>query len=163
MKNKTQNIQTLNKATTEWTSGQNIQIIFLLLRKTQFIDFVLYPSPNVHSNTVEPFNAVLNINECLNESLRICFDNQALYDMIPPQSSPSFRHVNCYISQIALQTSGFKFKGENSNCGHDGLMTNLIPFPLMNHVIPGYASESSNETQNMVKNLTYDVTFFLFL
>lgn len=105
--------------------------------------FSVMPSPKVSDNVVEPYNAILSINQLVeNADMTFVIDNDALYDICNRTlkvSTPTYNDLNHLVS-IAISgiTCSFRFPGQ-LNSDLRKLATNLVPFPRLHFLINGLA------------------------
>ncbi len=99
--------------------------------------FSVYPSPKVSDVVVEPYNAILSINQILNNGdLSFTLDNDALYSMslnLLKVAKPKYEDLNAIISSaMSLSTTSIRFSSHlNINCDLRKMAVNLTPFPRM--------------------------------
>lgn len=84
------------------------------------VEFAIYPSQNLSSSTVEPYNAVLCASTSLEYShVAFIVDNQAMYDLAIRNlniEKPKFTNLNRLIAQtISSVTASLRFTGD-LNC-----------------------------------------------
>ncbi|TNV78712.1 hypothetical protein FGO68_gene9876 [Halteria grandinella] len=94
--------------------------------------YSIFPSPQLASAIVEPYNTILACNHTIEHAqASVLFDNQALYDISIRNldlERPSFSNINRLIAQmISCQTTSLRFEGS------------LIPFPRLHYLIASYA------------------------
>lgn len=105
--------------------------------------FTIIPSEKVSENVTESLNAVLSLNEMIeNTNEAIIFDNEAIYEICYNHYNtkrPKIRDLNQLIaSTMAGITTGFRFPGQ-LNTDLRKIMTNMCPYPKLKFFIPGYA------------------------
>lgn len=88
-------------------------------KKTK-LEFAIYPSVNLASSVVEPYNSVLCSHAMLeNSEVAFMVDNQAMYDMVMRNinvEKPKFTNLNRLIAQaISSVTASLRFDG-SLNC-----------------------------------------------
>lgn len=112
-------------------------------RKKTKIGFEIYPSPNISTAVVEPYNAVLSTHMLLdNTDVSLLLDNEALYNICQKKldiKTPSYKHINNIISKVASSTTAsLRFIGE-LNVDLDEFLTNLVPFPRLHFMTTSIA------------------------
>jgi len=131
-------------------SGLGMLILECLMveyRKKSKIGFEIYPSPNISTAVVEPYNGVLSTHMLLdNTDVSIVLDNEALYDICQKKldiETPSYKQINNIISKVASSTTAsLRFCGE-LNVDLDEFLTNLVPFPRLHFMTTSLAPLSS--------------------
>jgi len=107
------------------------------------ISFTVYPSPQISTTIVEPYNAVLSTHRIIEDSDAIfMFNNEALYDICSynlGMDTIMYSNLNKLIAQvISSATSSIRFNGVlNSTIGE--MLTNLTPYPRIHFFISSYA------------------------
>ncbi|XP_074096132.1 tubulin alpha-1C chain [Cotesia typhae] len=115
-------------------------------KKTK-LEFVIYPSPNMSTAVVEPYNAVLSTHLSLNENIcAFMFDNEALYDVCRQKldlDRPKYSNLNRLISQVISSiTASLRFDG-SLNVDLSEFQTNLVPFPRIHFPVCAYSPVAS--------------------
>ncbi|CAG9320538.1 unnamed protein product [Blepharisma stoltei] len=101
----------------------------------------VFPSPKVSDVVVEPYNAILTMNELIeNATSCYAYDNQALFNIASTClkiKMPTYRDLNYLIScGLTGATSSLRFPGQiNSDVRR--LTENLIPFPRIKYLMTG--------------------------
>jgi len=117
-------------------------------KKSKF-GFVVYPSPDLASSVVEPYNSVLSTHSLL-EHTDICavLDNEAIYDICKKKlkiPKPSYTNLNRLIAQvISSLTSSLRFSG-SLNVDLNEFQTNLVPYPRIHFMLSSFAPVSSKK------------------
>lgn len=112
-----------------------------------FSAYSVVPSPKVSDTVVEPYNAVLSVNQLLDHS-DSCYvlDNEALYDLCfrtLKLSNPTYGDLNHLISvAMAGSTCSLRFPGQ-LNSYLRKLVVNLVPFPRLHFFMTGFAPLTS--------------------
>lgn len=80
------------------------------------LGFTIYPSPQISTAVVEPYNSVLATHTMLEHTdVNIIFDNEALYDICRRNldiEKPTYTNINRLIAQvISSQTASLRFDG----------------------------------------------------
>lgn len=117
--------------------------------------FTVIPSTKVSETVVEPYNAVLSLNEMIfNTDEAICFDNEALLNIARNTLKichPVMSDLNHLVSMtMAGVTSCFRFPGQ-LNLDLRKLKTNMCPFPRLHFFIPGFAPLTSRLSESYQK------------
>ena len=109
--------------------------------------FSVMPSPKVSDAVVEPYNAILSVNQLIEHSDQvICLDNEALYDICYRTLkllNPTYGDLNYLISAAMSGVScSLRFPGQlNSDLRR--LAVNLVPFPRLHFLLQSTAPQSS--------------------
>eukprot|EP00753_Platysulcus_tardus_P003646 PLAT12476.10.p1 GENE.PLAT12476.10~~PLAT12476.10.p1 ORF type:complete len:484 (-),score=164.99 PLAT12476.10:319-1680(-) len=111
-------------------------------KKTK-IEFAVYPSPQVSTATVEPYNSVLCTHAMLEHSdVAFMVDNEALYDICRRNldiERPTYTNLNRLIAQcISSITASLRFDGQ-LNVDLTEFQTNLVPYPRIHFPLCSYA------------------------
>jgi len=124
-------------------------------RKKTKIGFEIYPSPQISTAIVDPYNALLSTHWLLDHTeVSIVLDNEAVYDICNRAldlKTPTYDHLNRIIAKtISAMTASLRFDGE-LNVDLNEYQTNLVPFPrlhfMTNSLAPVIAkAKASNET-----------------
>merc|ERR1719464_2628613 len=127
--------------------------------------FSVYPSPDTSDVVVEPYNAVLSVNElieCADQSYTL--DNQALVcileeNKVSTNAAKGFGQYNELISYVMSGiTSSLRFPGQlNGDLRKMGV--NLVPFPRLHFFVVSQApllseNRSSDYTKLSIQELT---------
>jgi len=111
--------------------------------KKSKLGFTVYPSPQVSTAVVEPYNSVLSSHALLEHTdVAVMLDNEAIYD-ISRQSldiqRPSYANLNRLIAQvISSLTASLRFDGA-LNVDITEFQTNLVPYPRIHFMLSSYA------------------------
>ncbi|KAK9880631.1 hypothetical protein WA026_011872 [Henosepilachna vigintioctopunctata] len=109
--------------------------------------YSIYPSSRVSDTLVEPYNAVLSINQLIeNTDQTFCVDNEALYDICFRTlrlTTPSLGDLNHLVS-ICMSgvTTCLRFPGQ-LNADLRKLAVNMVPFPRLHFFMCGFVPLSS--------------------
>ncbi|TFK73249.1 tubulin nucleotide-binding domain-like protein [Pluteus cervinus] len=128
--------------------------------------FSILPSPKVSETVVEPYNAMLSVNQLVeNGDLTICIDNEALYDICVNTlkiKGPTFSDLNSLIARVMCGVStSLRFPGQlNGDLRKLGM--NLIPFPRLHFLAPSYAPIYDPKARSFQKNSIPEMTQALF-
>uniref|UniRef100_A0A336LVT1 Tubulin beta chain n=1 Tax=Culicoides sonorensis TaxID=179676 RepID=A0A336LVT1_CULSO len=105
--------------------------------------FSVVPSPKVSEVVVEPYSAILSLNELISSSDEtVCLDNEALHDIAQKyvtSDCPKYSDLNHLIAHaMSGITTCFRFPGQ-LNTDLRKLKTNMIPFEKLHFFIPAIA------------------------
>jgi len=121
-------------------------------RKKSKIGFELYPSPNISTCIVEPYNGLLSTHWLLDHTdVSLVLDNEALYGICQKKldiKKPSYDNLNRIVAKVtSSMTAALRFDGE-LNVDMNEFQTNLVPFPRLHFMTTSLApvvSASKNE------------------
>merc|ERR1739848_384334 len=125
-------------------------------RKKSKIGFEIYPSPNISTCIVEPYNALLATHWLLDHTeVSLVLDNEACYDICKKKltiETPTYSHLNKIIAKvISSMTVALRFEGE-LNVDMNEFQTNLVPFPRLHFMTTSLApicNKEKNATETM--------------
>ncbi|EFA86605.1 alpha tubulin [Heterostelium album PN500] len=117
--------------------------------KKSKLDFCVYPSPQVSTAVVEPYNSVLSTHALLeNTDVAFMLDNEAIYDICRRSLNidrPSYTNLNRLVAQvISSLTASLRFDG-SLNVDINEFQTNLVPFPRIHFLLCSYAPVITQE------------------
>mmetsp|Transcript_9731 Transcript_9731/g.19844 ORF Transcript_9731/g.19844 Transcript_9731/m.19844 type:complete len:444 (-) Transcript_9731:48-1379(-) len=117
--------------------------------KKSKLGFTVYPSPQVSTAVVEPYNSVLSTHALLEHTdVAILLDNEAIYDICRRSlgiERPTYTNLNRLIAQvISSLTSSLRFEGA-LNVDISEFQTNLVPYPRIHFMLSSYAPVVSTE------------------
>jgi len=117
--------------------------------KKSKLDFCIYPSPQVATAVVEPYNSVLSTHSLLEHTdVAFMLDNEAIYDICRKQldiEQPTYQNLNRLIAQvISSLTASLRFDGA-LNVDVNEFQTNLVPYPRIHFMLCSYAPVISRE------------------
>ncbi|PHT98265.1 Tubulin alpha-1 chain [Capsicum chinense] len=117
--------------------------------KKSKLGFTIYPSPQVSTSVVEPYNSVLSTHSLLEHTdVAILLDNEAIYDICRRSldiERPTYTNLNRLISQvISSLTASLRFDGA-LNVDVNEFQTNLVPYPRIHFMLSSYAPVISAE------------------
>merc|ERR1711975_7021 len=113
------------------------------------LSFTVYPSPQISTAVVEPYNTVLSTHGLL-EHTDVCvlLDNEAVYDICRRNldiERPTYTNLNRLIAQvISSLTASLRFDGA-LNVDVTEFQTNLVPYPRIHFMLSSYAPVISAE------------------
>jgi len=112
-------------------------------RKKSKIGFEIYPSPNISTCIVEPYNGLLSTHWLLDHTdVSLVLDNEALYGICQKKldiKKPSYKDLNMIISKVvSSMTAALRFDGE-LNVDMNEFQTNLVPFPRLHFMTTSLA------------------------
>jgi len=111
--------------------------------KKSKLDFCIYPSPQVSTSVVEPYNSVLSTHSLLEHTdVSFLLDNEAIYDICKKSldiERPSYTNLNRLVAQvISSLTASLRFDGA-LNVDINEFQTNLVPYPRIHFLMCSYA------------------------
>ncbi|GFY89500.1 tubulin alpha-2 chain [Actinidia rufa] len=117
--------------------------------KKSKLGFTVYPSPQVSTSVVEPYNSVLSSHSLLEHTdVAVLLDNEAIYDICRSSlgiERPTYTNLNCLVSQvISSLTASLRFDGA-LNVDVTEFQTNLVPYPRIHFMLSSYAPVISAE------------------
>merc|ERR1719243_93098 len=133
--------------------------------KKSKIEFAVYPSPQIATAVVEPYNATLTSHAMLEHSdVAFMVDNEALYDICRRNldiERPTYTNLNRLIAQIISSlTASLRFDGA-LNVDLTEFQTNLVPYPRIHFCLSSYApvisAEKAYHEQLSVAEITMSV------
>jgi tubulin alpha len=117
--------------------------------KKSKLGFTIYPSPQVSTAVVEPYNSVLSTHSLLEHTdVAVMLDNEAVYDICRRSldiERPTYTNLNRLIAQvISSLTASLRFDGA-LNVDITEFQTNLVPYPRIHFMLSSYAPVISAE------------------
>ncbi|KAF5395035.1 Tubulin alpha chain [Paragonimus heterotremus] len=130
--------------------------------KKSRLEFSVYPSPQISTAVVEPYNSVLNTHTTLElTDCAFLVDNEALFDICRRNldvTRPTYTHINRLISQVVSSiTAALRFEG-CQNVDLIEFQTNLVPYPRIHYPLVSYAPTVSVEKAFHEKLTTQELT-----
>jgi len=131
-------------------------------RKKSKIGFEIYPSPNISTCIVEPYNGLLSTHWLLDHTdVSLVLDNEAIYGICQKKlniARPSYDNLNRIIAKvISSMTAALRFDGE-LNVDMNEFQTNLVPFPRLHFMTtslaPVVSVEKASTESSTVKEIT---------
>merc|ERR1712157_98088 len=126
--------------------------------KKSKLGFTIYPSPQVSTAVVEPYNSVLSTHSLLEHTdVAVMLDNEAVYDICRRNlglAKPTYQNLNRLISQVvSTLTCSLRFEG-TLNVDINEFQTNLVPYPRIHFMANSYApivaaEKSGHETSTV--------------
>lgn len=130
-------------------------------KKTK-LEINIYPSPQISTAIVEPYNSILTTHCSLEHSdVAFLMDNQAIYDICAKKldiQRPTYTNLNRLVAQVVSSlTASLRFDGA-LNVDLTEFQTNLVPyprihFPLVN-LAPVISAEKAYHEQLTIAELT---------
>lgn len=107
------------------------------------LGFMVYPSPEISTSVVEPYNAVLSSHSLLEHTdVSVVLDNEALYGICRKYQkirTPSYPDLNKVLAQVISSiTASLRFDG-SLNIDMTEFQTNLVPYPRIHFMLSSYA------------------------
>jgi len=133
-------------------------------RKKSKIGFEIYPSPNLSTCIVEPYNGLLSTHWLLDHTdVSLVLDNEAIYRICEESlgnKHTNYDHLNRVIAKvISSMTAALRFPGE-LNVDMNEFQTNLVPFPRLHFMTTSLAPvlnvKKAERQSNDCKTLTVD-------
>jgi len=111
--------------------------------KKSKLGFTVYPSPQISTAVVEPYNSVLSTHALLEHTdVAVMLDNEAIYDICRRSVNivrPTYLNLNRIIAQvISSLTVSLRFDGA-LNVDVTEFQTNLVPYPRIHFMLSSYA------------------------
>merc|ERR1712217_398094 len=131
-------------------------------RKKSKIGFEIYPSPNISTCIVEPYNGLLSTHWLLDHTdVSLVLDNEALYEICQKKldiKKPSYSNLNRIIAKVvSSMTAALRFDGE-LNVDMNEFQTNLVPFPRLHFMTTSLAPIVNKTKSDTASNNCWDLT-----
>jgi len=131
-------------------------------RKKSKLGFEIYPSPNISTCIVEPYNALLSTHWLLDHTeVSMVLDNEALYEICQKSldvKMPNYAHLNRIIAKVvSSMTAALRFDGD-LNVDMNEFQTNLVPFPRLHFMTTSLAPIVSNKKAETANNNCRSIT-----
>jgi len=130
--------------------------------KKSKIGFTVYPSPQVSTAVVEPYNSVLSTHSLLEHTdVDVILDNEAIYEICNKGldvERPTYLNLNRLVAQvISSLTASLRFDGA-LNVDISEFQTNLVPYPRIHFMLSSYSpvisSAKASHEQMSVAEIT---------
>jgi len=138
-------------------TGSGMGTLILTKIKEEYPDRMLatvsvFPSTKMSDEVVEPYNAVLGINQLIDTAdLTFCFDNEALYDICCrtlKRIKPTYGDLNHLIcATMAGITAPLRFSSQGSRSTLRDMATSLVPFSRLHFLMAAFAPLTSKDSQ----------------
>merc|ERR1712048_1242176 len=134
--------------------------------KKSKLGFTVYPSPQVSTAIVEPYNSVLSTHALLEHTdVDVILDNEAIYDICKRAlglTKPTYANLNRLISQVVSSlTCSIRFEG-TLNVDINEFQTNLVPYPRIHFMANAYAPIVSAEKAHHETSTVQEITLACF-
>merc|ERR1711936_107036 len=134
-------------------------------RKKSKIGFEIYPSPNISTCIVEPYNGLLSTHWLLDHTdVSLVLDNEALYEICQKKldiKKPSYGNLNNIIAKvISSMTASLRFEGE-LNVDLNEFQTNLVPFPRLHFMTESCAPLATKQAEGKLTNDAWELSEFI--
>jgi len=134
-------------------------------RKKSKLGFEIYPSPNISTCVVEPYNGLLSTHWLLDHTdVSLIFDNEAVYQVCAQSlglPNASYDQLNRPISKvISSMTASLRFEGE-LNVDLNEFQTNLVPFPRLHFMTEATAPLATKSSAEKLTNDAWELSEFI--
>merc|ERR1719347_2506368 len=135
-------------------------------RKKSKLGFEIYPSPNISTCVVEPYNGLLSTHWLLDHTdVSLIFDNEAVYKVCKDKlglPNASYDQLNRPIAKvISSMTASLRFEGE-LNVDLNEFQTNLVPFPRLHFMTESSAPLATQDKKETTNNEIRAITELCF-
>ncbi len=130
--------------------------------KKSKLQFPIYPSPQLSTGVVEPYNSILCTHAALeNSDVAFSIDNEAVYDICRCRlqtTRPTYTNINRLIAQvISAVTCSLRFEGP-LNVDLTEFQTNLVPYPRIHFPSVTYSPIVAEAQVEHEDNSTFEIT-----
>jgi len=130
------------------------------------LDFCVYPSPQISTSVVEPYNSVLSTHALLEHTdVAFMLDNEAIYEICQNRlelEKPTYLNLNRLIAQvISTLTASLRFKGA-LNVDMNEFQVNLVPYPRIHFLLSSLAPIVTPEKAVNEKMSVFDLASAVF-
>jgi len=134
-------------------------------RKKSKLGFEIYPSPNISTCVVEPYNGLLSTHWLLDHTdVSLIFDNEAVYKVCVDKlglPNASYDQLNRPIAKvISSMTASLRFEGE-LNVDLNEFQTNLVPFPRLHFMTEATAPLATETAGEKLANDAWELSEFI--
>eukprot|EP00492_Amphilonche_elongata_P003528 TRINITY_DN387_c0_g1_i1.p1 TRINITY_DN387_c0_g1~~TRINITY_DN387_c0_g1_i1.p1 ORF type:complete len:198 (+),score=29.82 TRINITY_DN387_c0_g1_i1:364-957(+) len=134
-------------------------------RKKSKLGFEIYPSPNISTCVVEPYNGLLSTHWLLDHTdVSLIFDNEAVYKVCSDKldlPNASYDQLNRPIAKvISSMTASLRFEGE-LNVDLNEFQTNLVPFPRLHFMTEATAPLATETAGEKLANDAWELSEFI--
>ena len=134
-------------------------------KKTK-LGFNIYPSPQLTTSVVEPYNSVLSTHALLEHNdVSVVLDNEAIYDVCKTNlkiDRPNYKNLNRVVAQtVSSLTCSLRFPG-SLNVDLNEFQTNLVPYPRIHFMLSSLAPMVSVAEQYYANNNAAELTSHVF-
>jgi len=134
--------------------------------KSSKLCFTVYPSPQISTAVVEPYNSVLTTHSLLEHAEVVnVLDNEAVYGICKNNldvARPTYRNLNRLICQvISSMTASVRFSGQ-LNVDINEFQTNLVPYPRIHFMLSSFAPIISAEKALRERQSVQEITLGAF-
>ena len=134
--------------------------------KNSKLCFTVYPSPQISTAVVEPYNSVLTTHSMLEHAEVVnVLDNEAIYGICKRNldvARPTYSNLNRLICQvISSMTASVRFSGQ-LNVDMNEFETNLVPFPRIHFMLSSFAPIISAEKALRERQSVQEITLAAF-
>jgi tubulin alpha len=134
--------------------------------KKSKLDFCMFPSPQISTSVVEPYNSVLSTHALLEHTdVAFMLDNEAIYDICRDKlalEKPTYKNLNRLIAQvISSLTASLRFQG-SLNVDINEFQVNLVPYPRIHFLLCSYAPITTVDRAEKEKLTTMQLTSAVF-
>jgi len=134
--------------------------------KNSKLCFTVYPSPQISTAVVEPYNSVLTTHSMLEHAEVVnVLDNEAIYGICKNNldvARPTYSNLNRLICQvISSMTASVRFSGQ-LNVDMNEFQTNLVPYPRIHFMLSSFAPIISAEKALRERQSVQEITLAAF-